>query len=195
MDRPWTTERAVAELYARSVGERPAQKPSGLERTTVSGRRDSNPRPSPWQGHGSGPPGRLRSAELGLFRPALHPVRRVGPSPMADVERVKPLRTQPGRPVTRQPASAVPLDDASGGRRGRLPRDTHLPGGQATVSSLGDTAGGCGGAFRAEALGLLLGVAAVESIRFGGPSEFLAEAARTLAAERAATPDVAGVAG
>jgi hypothetical protein len=38
-------------------------------------------------------------------------------------------------------------------------------------------------------------VAAVESIRFGGPSEFLAEAARTLAAERAATPDVAGVAG
>jgi transposase-like protein len=37
-------------------------------------------------------------------------------------------------------------------------------------------------------------VAAVESLRFGGPSEFLAEAARTLAAERAATPDVAGVA-
>jgi hypothetical protein len=60
---------------------------------------------------------------------------------------------------------------------------------------LGDTAGGCGVAFRAEVLGLLLGVAAVESIGFGGPSEFLAEAARMSAAERAATPDVAGIAG
>ena len=70
-----------------------------------------------------------------------------------------------------------------------------VAGGHRPSSHFGDTAGGCGGAFRAEVLGLLVGVAAVESIGFGGPSEFLAEAARTLAAERAATLDVAGIAG
>jgi hypothetical protein len=48
---------------------------------------------------------------------------------------------------------------------------------------------------RADVLGQLLGVAAVESLPLSGQSELLAEAGRTLAAERAATPDIAGVAG
>ena len=59
-----------------------------------SGRRDSNPRPSPWQGHGSGPPARLSPAERALLRRLFRPVRRVRPSPVADVQHVKPLPTR-----------------------------------------------------------------------------------------------------
>ena len=59
-----------------------------------SGRRDSNPRPSPWQGHGTGPRARLHPVERLVLRRLFRSVRRVRSSPVADVERVKPLPTE-----------------------------------------------------------------------------------------------------
>jgi len=50
-----------------------------------SGRRDSNPRPSPWQGHETGPPRRLPSVEHAPLLRLVRPLRRVGSSPALDV--------------------------------------------------------------------------------------------------------------
>ena len=43
---------------------------------TLRGRRDSNPRPSPWQGNGNRPPTPLQSAEQAPVRRLVRPVRR-----------------------------------------------------------------------------------------------------------------------
>jgi hypothetical protein len=54
-----------------------------------SGRRDSNPRPSPWQGDGFRPWRPLSQVEQALLRRLVRPVRRVGSSPADVVLRVK----------------------------------------------------------------------------------------------------------
>jgi hypothetical protein len=58
-------------------------------------------------------------------------------SPVADVERVKPLRTQPGRPVIGQPACEVPLDQRVGRSTRPVIARPAPSGGQATTPSIG----------------------------------------------------------
>jgi hypothetical protein len=79
---------AVAKQSPRTLGYRCEICP--LNRHYVwSGRRDSNPRPSPWQCDGIRPGRSLESVEQAVVRRFVRPVRRVRSCPVAIVYRVQ----------------------------------------------------------------------------------------------------------
>ena len=69
-------------LTAASTSPLNATKPQHSWGFGWSGRRDSNPRPSPWQGYGIRPGRWVESVEQAVVRRFVHPVRRVRSYPV-----------------------------------------------------------------------------------------------------------------
>ena len=105
MGRPWANH---------GLGERPRQasmKRAAEQVFTESGRRDSNPRPSPWQRYGTRPPGPSQSPDVVSCPPIRPPSPSSPPIPYTGLP--SPPPTKPAarhRAHRRRPGSASWLD-------------------------------------------------------------------------------------